>query len=281
MQQTFEKVWLITGVSSGLGKALAKEALNENNIVVGTVRREDDRKTFEQTHSGKAHAVILDQSVSENMEQIVQDVIGRYGRIDVLVNNAGYGLIGFIEEASDLEVRSQMEVNFFSSLKLTQLVLPYMRKEKSGHIIQVSSRLGIVSAPGLGIYAASKFAMEGFSEALAKELAPFNIKVSIVEPGPMRTEFFGRSPIFTKKSIEEYYAGMGNIKEVSKQRNGKQDGDPIKVAKAILAITKMEKPPVRLPLTGASMEAIRQKRDEFHQISEQWEKLALDTKVDL
>lgn len=280
MNRKEQRIWLITGVSGGLGKALALEAAQEGDFVIGTVKKEADAFAFEQELGANGKAVILDLLQRERMPIIIDQIIQDYEKVDVLVNNAGYGLIGFTEEANPGEIQKQMEVNFFAPLQLTQLLLPYMRARLSGHIIQISSRLGIVSAPGFGLYAASKFALEGASEALAAEVAQFNIKLTMVEPGPLRTEFFGRSPVFTTKEIEAYHAALGNIKETSRQRHGKQDGDPLKVARAIVLITKMEKPPLRLPLTVATVGALQQKIREYQSILHQWEGLALNTKID-
>ncbi len=276
-----KKTWLITGVSGGLGKALANEVIREGHFVIGTVKKQEDLKEWNKTFGENGQALLLDLSLPHTIEALVEEVVKRHeGGVDILVNNAGYGLIGFAEEASDEEVRQQMEVNFFGALKLTQLLLPYMRQKRAGHIIQISSRLGITAAPGFGLYAASKFALEGISEALAAEIAPFQVKLTIVEPGPIRTEFFGRSPVFTKKDIEKYHKEVGNVKEASKSRNGKQDGDPIKIAKAIVDITKMDQPPLRLPLTAATLQALKQKINEYQNLITDWESVAMDTKIE-
>lgn len=280
MKRKNQKIWLITGVSGGLGKALANEVIKEGDYVIGTVKNQEYINEWNKAFGEKGRAMQLDLSLPGSIENLAKEVAEQYGGIDVLVNNAGYGLIGFIEEANDEEIRKQMEVNFFGTLKLTQLLLPYMREKKSGHIIQVSSRLGITAAPGFGLYAAGKFALEGVSEALAAEIAPFKIKLTIVEPGPIRTEFFGRSPVFTKKDIESYHDKIGNVKQTSKLRHGRQDGDPVKIAKAIVHVAKMHNPPLRLPLTAATLQALQQKIKEYNSIIHDWESVAMDTKIE-
>lgn len=280
MKKKNQKVWLITGVSGGLGRALANEVIKEGDFVIGTVKKQEHVNEWNKTFGENGKVLQLDLSLSHTIESLAKEVVKQYGGADVLVNNAGYGLIGFAEEVSDEEIRKQMEVNFFGTFKLTQLLLPYMREKKSGHIIQISSRLGITAAPGFGFYAASKFALEGLSEALAAEIAPFKVKLTIAEPGPIRTEFFGRSPAFTKKDIKVYHEELGNVKETSKLRHGRQDGDPVKIAKAIVHIAKMDKPPLRLPLTAATLQALQQKVNEYKNIIRDWESIALDTKIE-
>lgn len=237
---------MITGASSGLGKALAHQVLNDGDIAVATFRKQDQVGEF-NSHDN-AYGVLLDVTNRDQVKETVLRVIDQYGEIDVLVNNAGVGFAGAVEEASLEEIRSVMEVNFFSTISLTQAVLPYMRKAKSGHIIQISSHAGLCSFPGFGVYSASKHAVEGYSEALAAELKPLGINVTIVEPGPFRTNFAGSGLQFPENEIADYAETAGAFKEKLKGVHGKQEGSPEKAAKSIVAITKDGRDTLRLPL---------------------------------
>lgn len=181
--------WFITGVSSGFGRALAEAALAKGHTVIGTVRQEEARAPFESLAPGKAHAVVVDVTDEVGVNYAIDDVVERHGGIDVLVNNAGYGLEGAVEEVTLDQVRRQFEVNVFGPVAVMQAVLPHMRKARSGHIINITSMGGLTAFPGVGIYNGSKFALEGISEALAKEVKPLGIKVTIVEPGSFRTDW--------------------------------------------------------------------------------------------
>jgi short-subunit dehydrogenase len=242
------KIWFITGISSGLGKALAQTVIENGDFVIGTFRNQTQTDTFNNQYKDEAFALTLDITKETEIEKAVTLVKDRFGKIDVLVNNAGFGFAGAIEETSTDETREIFEANFFGTLKLTQSFLPMLRQQKSGHIIQISSHGGFKAFPGFGIYNASKFALEGFSEALAIEVVPLGIKLSIVEPGPFRTNFAGSSLKQADKIIEDYNSTAGAFRERMKQVDGKQEGDPIKASKAIFAITKLDTPPLRLPL---------------------------------
>ncbi len=187
------KIWFITGVSSGLGKALAEAVLEKGDFVVGSFRSRQQAEAFTLQYKGMALGIDLDITKTDETECALNMVTERFGKLDVLVNNAGFGLAGAIEETSMEEARDVFETNFFGVLQLTRSFLPLFRKQKSGHIIQISSHGGFKAFPGFGIYNASKFALEGFSEALAMEIAPLGIKLTIVEPGPFRTNFAGTS----------------------------------------------------------------------------------------
>ncbi len=241
-------IWFITGISSGLGKAIAQTVMEQGDFVIGTFRNQNQVDTFNSQHQDKALALVLDITNSEQIDSTFQLIKQKFGRIDVLVNNAGFGFAGAIEETSTEEVRNVFEANFFGTLKLTQTFLPLFRKQRSGHIIQISSHGGFKAFAGFGIYNASKFALEGFSEALAQEIAPLGIKLTIVQPGPFRTAFAGTSFRQANTSIEDYANTAGIFKEKIQQVNGKQEGDPEKGAKAIYDITTLDKPPLRLPL---------------------------------
>ncbi len=242
------KIWFITGISSGLGKAIAQTVMEQGDFVIGTFRNQNQADSFNNQHQDKALALVLDITQSEHIDSTFQLIKQKFGRIDVLVNNAGFGFARAIEETSTEEVRNVFEANFFGTLKLTQTFLPLFRKQRSGHIIQISSHGGFKAFAGFGIYNASKFALEGFSEALAQEIAPLGIKLTIVQPGPFRTSFAGNSFRQANLAIDDYANTAGVFREKIKQVNGKQEGDPKKGAKAVYDITTLDKPPLRLPL---------------------------------
>lgn len=268
------KIWFITGISSGLGKALADALIENDDFVIGTFRKASQVAEFNAQYQGKAFSYQLDITDSQAIDSVVENISTTYGKIDVLVNNAGYGFAGAIEEASEAEVRAVFEANFFGSLHVTQAALPIMRKQKSGHIIQISSHGGIKAFAGFGIYNASKFALEGFSEALAQEVAPLGIKLTIVEPGPFRTGFANAGFIEAENKIEDYQSTSGAFKERMKVVDGKQEGDPLKAAKAIIQITNIENPPLRLPLGKVPITTIQMKIDSVQKDLNDWKSVA-------
>jgi NAD(P)-dependent dehydrogenase (short-subunit alcohol dehydrogenase family) len=240
--------WFITGVSSGFGRALAEAVLAKGHKVIGTVRQEEARAPFEALSPGNAAAVVLDVTDEAGVHTVVDEVVQRHGRIDVLVNNAGFGLEGAVEEVSLDQVRDQFEVNVFGPVAVMQAVLPHMRKQRSGHIINVTSMGGLTAFPGVGIYNGSKFALDGISEALAKEVRPLGIKVTIVAPGSFRTDWAGRSMVHVEKPISDYEPTAGAFRQSLAERNGRQGGDPKKAAAALIAVTEANEPPLRLVL---------------------------------
>lgn len=245
---TEKKVWFITGVSSGLGKQLAKEVIAQGEIVVGTFRKQEQVEKFNNESPGNSFGVLIDVSSTEMIVEGIKTVIDKFGKIDVVVNNAGYGVMGSIEEVSDEEVRRQFEVNVFGVLTTLREVLPHMRKQRSGHIINITSIAGRIGSQGLGIYNGSKFALEGIGEALAAELKPLNIKVTNVEPGPFRTEWAGSSAAYDNTKIEDYEATVGERIRSLQELSGNQPGDPAKAANAIYKLAQLEDAPVHLPL---------------------------------
>jgi short-subunit dehydrogenase len=242
------KIWFITGISSGLGQAIANTAIEHGDFVIGTFRQQDQVDAFNRNHKNKALGILLDITKVDEIKNTVESIKVKFNRIDILVNNAGFGFAGAIEETSMDETKHVFEANFFGTLYLTQSILPIMRAQKSGHVIQISSHGGFKAFPGFGIYNASKFAVEGFSEALASEVAPLGIKVSIVEPGPFRTNFAGNAFKVAQHSISDYNTTAGAFRQRMKDVNGKQEGDPLKAAKAIFNIAGNEEAPLRLPL---------------------------------
>jgi NAD(P)-dependent dehydrogenase (short-subunit alcohol dehydrogenase family) len=245
---TDKKVWFITGVSSGLGKQLAKEVLAQGQIVVGTFRKQEQVEAFNNENPGNSFGVLIDVANTQMIIEGVKSIYEQHGKIDVVVNNAGYGVMGSIEEITDEEVRRQFEVNVFGVLTTIRQILPHMRKQRSGHIINVTSIAGRVGSQGLGIYNGSKFALEGIGEALAAELKPLNIKVTNVEPGPFRTEWAGSSAEYDNTKIEDYESTVGERITGLQALSGNQPGDPAKAADAIYKLAQLEEAPVHLPL---------------------------------
>jgi short-subunit dehydrogenase len=278
--QKIQKTWFITGVSGGLGRALAQEVALSGDVVIGTLRKQHQIADFDSLVPEKTFGVMLDVNHPSHFQKVLDTAILNFGNIDVLVNNAGYGLFGAIEEVSLEEARQQMETNFFGALALTQAFLPYMRERRSGHIIQISSMAGIKSVPGAGLYNASKFALEGFSEALALEVEPLDIKVTIVEPGPFRTNWAGDSSIRAAKVIDDYAPTAGSRIATINGYSGQQPGDPAKAAKAIIKIANSENPPLRLALGKVAIDAIRSKLRSMEEELSEWEKVGLDTSFD-
>jgi NAD(P)-dependent dehydrogenase (short-subunit alcohol dehydrogenase family) len=271
---TSSRIWLITGVSGGLGRALAIEAAQNGDIVFGTLRQPDQIDLFNDLVHGKTFGIQLDVNKHEQIGPILTHIIDQFGKIDVLVNNAGYGLFGAVEEVSMNEAREQMETNFFGALAVTQAVLPIMRTQRSGHIVQISSIAGISSNPGLGIYNASKFALEGFTEALALETKNLNIRVTLVEPGPFRTDWAGSSSVRSRKIISDYDSTAGERIRSINGISGKQPGDPVKAAKAIIRVVAADKPPLRLALGKIAVEVIHNKIRLVEKELGEWEELS-------
>ena len=256
-----KRIWLITGISSGLGKSLAQSVMEAGDFVVGTFRKQSQVAEFNQENAENGFAFELDITNEEGIRKSVESIISKFDEIDVLVNNAGVGFIGAIEETSMEEVRAVFEANFFGTLKLTQSVLPHMREKGKGHIVQISSHGGIKAFAGFGIYNASKFALEGFSEALAQEVAPLGIKVSLVEPGPFRTNFASNGLGEAEKVISNYSETAGAFRAKLKGVDGKQEGDPVRASKAIINLVNSKKPTLRLPLGKVALMTIGMKLD--------------------
>ena len=254
------KVWFITGASSGFGAELTKAIINKGNKVAATFRKQEQANSFSQQYKENGLGIVLDVTQTEKIAPALPQATDKFGRIDVLVNNAGYGTIGAIEEFSLEEIRQQMETNFFGAVAVTKAILPIMRKQNSGHIVQISSQAGFRATAGFGIYNASKFALEGFSEALSQEVAPFGIKVTIVEPGPFRTQFLAGSMKNAKNRIDAYQeTTVGQMYKYQQEMNGKQEGDPAKAAKAIVEYVHSNKENLRLPLGRVTIQGMRAK----------------------
>lgn len=272
-----QKIWFITGISSGLGKALAAAVIENGDFVIGTFREKTQVDDFNRQHDGKAEALQLDITDATAIQKTYQYIYSKYKRLEVLVNNAGIGFAGAIEETSDAEVRQVFEANFFGALSITKAFLPLFRQQKSGHIVQISSHGGIKAFSGFGIYNASKFALEGFSEALAQEIAPLGIKLTMVEPGPFRTEFAGNGFGLAAQKIEDYNQTAGAFRQKIKAVHGQQEGDPVKGAKAIIQITEVENPPLRLPLGKVPYVTIGMKLKSVEKDLADWKEVAEGT----
>jgi len=243
------KIWLITGASQGLGLATVKYLLSRQQTVIATTRNADAFDSTVRTNP-LLEVISLDLTIETAVKDAVANIAAKYGGIDMLINNAGYGFAGAIEEATEDEVAKVMAVNLEASMRMTRNVLPVMRKAGRGHIINLSSIQGLASTPGFGIYNAAKYAVEGFSEALYHEVKELGIKVTIIEPGAFRTNFLDSSLAVAQTTIADYEATAGNFKNVLKANNGIQPGDPDKAAKVIVEVTNMDDPPLRL-LLGA------------------------------
>lgn len=269
------RIWFITGVSSGLGNALIRAVVQSGDFAIGTFRKQEQVDAFNQGHVGKAFAIKMDVTNSSEVSEGIEAIIKKFGKIDVVVNNAGFGFAGGIEETSIEEVRNVFEANFFGALQVTQAVLPTLRKQKSGHIIQISSHGGFKAMPGFGVYNASKFALEGMSEALAGEITPLGIRLTIVEPGPFRTKFAGEGFGIAQRKIEDYQLTAGVFRERIKGVDGKQEGDPHKAAQAIIQIANSENPPLRLPLGKIALTTISSKLAHVQRDLDGWSEVAV------
>jgi NAD(P)-dependent dehydrogenase (short-subunit alcohol dehydrogenase family) len=272
--------WLITGVSSGFGLEIALAALARGDTVVGTLRQRAQADSFEKRAPGHSHAVVLDVTRSADIGPAVQQAVEHAGRIDVLVNNAGYGLFGAVEEVSDAEAREVMETNFFGALAVTRALLPQLREQRSGHIFNITSVAGAIGFPGCGLYAASKFALEGASEALAAELAPFNVRVTIVEPGGFRTNFSGGSLRQAGQVITAYAdTPSAKVRSGIGRHRGQEPGDPAKAAQAIITALESPQAPLRLVLGADGVKMVRAKHEGVLRQLAEWEPVSVSTAI--
>jgi NAD(P)-dependent dehydrogenase (short-subunit alcohol dehydrogenase family) len=268
------RTWFITGISAGLGKALAEVVIENGDFLIGTFRQKEQADAFNQQHEDKAFALKMDITEPADIRQGFDTIEKRFGRLDVLVNNAGFGFAGAVEETTEQELRAVMEANFFGTWAVTKAALPLMRSQGSGRIFQISSHGGIKAFAGFGIYNASKFALEGMSEALAAEVEPLGIHLTIVEPGPFRTGFAGQAFREADARIAAYEATAGAFRERMRSVNGKQEGDPAKAASAIFEVSKLDKQPLRLPLGKVPLTTIQAKLDSVQRDLNDWRTVA-------
>ncbi|CAI8737244.1 Short-chain dehydrogenase/reductase [Pseudomonas sp. IT-P12] len=267
----------ITGVSSGFGNALAREALAAGHRVIGTVRREADLQAFQALSPDHAHGVILDVTDFERIEGVVADVEATHGPVDVLINNAGYGHEGILEESPLQDMRRQFDVNVFGAVAVIKAFLPFFRKRRQGRILNITSMGGTITMPGIAYYCGSKFALEGISDTLSKELQPFNIFVTAVAPGSFRTEWAGRSMRRTPRSLADYDASFDPVRKAREEKSGKQLGNPHKAAQAMLQIIASPNPPAHLLLGSDALGLVRDKLQRAAIEIDQWEALTRST----
>ncbi|WP_330297604.1 oxidoreductase [Streptomyces sp. NBC_00503] len=273
-------VWFVTGASRGLGAEITREALDRGHSVIATAR---DASAVLRAHPhapDRLLAVDADVTEPEQLTAAVEAGLAKFGGLDIVVNNAGYGLVGAIEETSDEAARALFDVNVFGVLNTLRATLPTLRAQRSGHVLNIGSVGGFATAPAVGLYGASKFALEGISEALHGELAPLGVRVTIVEPGGFRTDFLSKQSIQVEPaSIADYDAGAGPVREAMAANDGRQQGDPAKAAKAVVDITEVPDPPLRLQLGADAIERIEAKLDLVRRELDQWRHVALSTKT--
>ena len=252
-------VWFITGCSTGFGRELASLVLDRGWCAVVTAREKERVEDFANRYGDRALPLSLDVIDDDEIDSGVAAAVKRFGRIDVLVNNAGYGYLSSVEEGQPEEIRAQFEANVFGLFAMTRAVLPIMREQKRGHVINVASVAGFCGFPGSGYYAASKHAVEGFSDSLSREMAPLGVKVTCVEPGPFRTDWAGRSMTQTKSAIPAYADTVAARMAQTSEKSGTQAGDPVRAAKAMIAVTEEAQPPLHLVLGEWGYDAVVKK----------------------
>ena len=261
-------VWFITGASSGFGRALADAALEQGDSVVATARRTDSLAYA--TEHERGHAIALDVTDATQREAAIAEVLERFGCIDILVNNAGRTQVGAVEETTEGELRALFDLHFFAPAALTRAVLPHMRRQGGGAIVQMSSVGGQVTAPGFSAYCATKFALEGLTETLRDEVAPFGIHTLIVEPGAFRTGLFRADAAYLSAEMPEYVETVGPTREYVQTNHGAQPGDPIKAAAAIIAALEADDPPLRLVLGADAIGNIERRLESVNAELERW-----------
>lgn len=271
------RVWLITGCSTGFGRELVKIVADKGEIAIGTVRKREQVADLEAINPDLVKGVILDVQKLDTINETARIIEKEFGRLDVLVNNAGYGTLGPIEETSEDEIQRQFDVNVFGCVRMMKLALPFMRKQRSGNILNITSIAGLNGFSGVGIYNGSKFALEGIGEALAAETRHIGIKVTNIEPGPFRTDWAGRSATFNESSIEEYNETANKNTESIREVSGNQIGDPVRAAKAMYEVTTLDNPPVHLPLGGPAYKRVSIRLQEFKEEVNKFRDLGLPT----
>jgi NAD(P)-dependent dehydrogenase (short-subunit alcohol dehydrogenase family) len=274
------RTWLITGADKGLGLATAKAALEQGDQVIVTVLAKDGSHSLSGQFPDRLRSIHLDARDQGRITEVVAQALADFGRIDVLVNNAGYGLLAVAEATRPEAYRPMFEVNVFGLIEMTRAVLPIMRRQRSGHIINLSSKAGFKGATGFALYCASKFAVEGYSESVASEVAHLGIHVTIIEPGGFRSDFAGPSLVTALIDDPDYASTNSRISAYVEERHGKQESDPSKFGPALCKLVAAEKPPLRLPLGPDSISLIRDDLRSIASELDQWEQLALSTKAD-
>lgn len=271
------KIWLVTGASSGFGRAITTAAIDAGDTVIAVARRTAALDDLVAAHPDQVEALALDVTDTRRIDPVIADIVARYGRIDVLVNNAGRTQVGAVEETTDGELRDLFDLHFFGPAALTRAVLPQMRTQGSGAIVMMSSIGGQLSFAGFSAYSATKFALEGFSEALAEEVAPFGIRVLVVEPGAFRTGLFGPGAAYFSAENAIYAETAGATRRMVETGDGAQPGDPAKAAAAIRAALEAERTPLRLPLGDDAVDGVLIHLDAVRTEVTEWEKVARAT----
>jgi NADP-dependent 3-hydroxy acid dehydrogenase YdfG len=271
-----KKIWFITGCSTGFGRCLTEELLKSGATVAATARNITSLDDLKMKYPESLHTFKLDVTDNKSIESAVDSAVEKLGRIDVLVNNAGYGMIAALEEASEIDIKNIFDTNVFGLINMTKKILPIMRRQKSGHILNISSVAGFASMPGFGIYNSTKFAVEGLSEALAGEVSSFGIKVIIIEPGPFRTDFANRS-LSKPNQMPEYDEALKSIRKYTENVDGQQPGDPIRGARAMIELVELKNPPLRIPFGKVAVDRITLKMNNFKNDLKTYEKMILET----
>ena len=274
MPQQDKPVWFITGCSTGFGREIARHVLGLGYRAVVTARDPSQVEDLAAGHDGRALVLKLDVTRPEEVAASVKAAEAEFGSIDVLVNNAGIGYFAAVEESDEAEIRRMVEVNFWGLAAMTQAVLPGMRARRHGHIVNISSLGGIRANPGVGFYNATKFAVEGLSEALAQEVAPLGIKVTLIEPSGFRTDWAGRSANEVSRVIEDYAETAGARWRQIRARSGRQPGDPVRAAAAIVQVVESAEPPLRLLLGKAAVAGAHGKLEALRRDFEAWAKVS-------
>jgi NAD(P)-dependent dehydrogenase (short-subunit alcohol dehydrogenase family) len=275
------KIVVVTGVSSGLGRAFAVALLQAGFKVVGTVRKQEAAEEFERLKSGAAFARVLDVTDDPGqLAEVVNEIEQNLGPVYALINNAGYGHEGTLEESSMDELRRQFEVNIFGAVAMIKAVLPHMRARREGRILNVTSMGGLMTMPGLSYYHGSKFALEGISSSLAKEVRPLGIYVTAVEPGMFRTDWAGRSMVRSERKIADYDAIFDPIREARRERSGRQPGDPAKAGRAIAEFLSSPEPPLHLLLGPDAFDYVQKELEILHAEFAAWEHVTRSTDLD-
>jgi NAD(P)-dependent dehydrogenase (short-subunit alcohol dehydrogenase family) len=271
MTEDSSRVWFITGASTGFGRHLAEEVLRRGERVAATARDVTKVEDLARQYPGKALALTLDVTKPTEIEAAARQAIDGFGHIDVLVNNAGYGVSGAIEEMSEEEFDPMFQTNIYGLIRTTRAFLPHFRERRSGHIINFSSIGGLVGGAGWGFYSTTKFAVEGFSEALAAEMEPLGVRVTLIEPGPFRTNFLGRSGQLAERELPEYAETAGKMRTFVRTQPGKQPGDPQKAVEAIIAVADSPEPPLHLILGKGALMRFRDKLSTLQKEIAAWE----------
>ncbi|OGX81787.1 oxidoreductase [Hymenobacter glacialis] len=259
MSDSVSKTWFITGASSGFGEALATYILEKGGRVAATFRQPEQAEEFTAKEAGRTFGVVCDVTNEPQVKTAVADAIAHFGHLDVVVNNAGYGSMGSIEEVPAEEVQRQFDVNVFGVLHVLRAVLPHLRERRAGHVLNITSIGGLKTFPGVGIYNASKFALEAIGESLSQQVGPLGIKVTNIEPSGFRTKWAGESATFADTKIDDYQATVGENLRSIQGNSGRQPGDPDRAAKAMYEVVHMDNPPLHLPLGKAAVKGAREK----------------------